>query len=179
MRAALLHHNDPVANILARYLTSLLHSRPSADDGLDPIISQHIGDLIALGLGPSRDGLEEISQRGVRASRLRAIKDDVSSGFASHDLSVQNIAFQHGITPRYVQMLFEGEGTTFSEFVLARRLEHAFALLTAPAHSNLRIAEIALASGFSDISYFNRAFRRRFGDTPSGVRRTGTSQERQ
>jgi AraC-like DNA-binding protein len=75
-------------------------------------------------------------------------------------------------------MLFEGEGTTFSEFVLARRLEHAFELLTAPAHNNLKVADIALASGFSDISYFNRAFRRRYGDTPSGVRRASTSQER-
>jgi AraC-like DNA-binding protein len=178
LRAAPLHHNDPVASILSRYLTSLLHSPPSVQDGLDAIISRHIGDLIALGLGPSKDGLEEISQRGVRASRLRAIKDDVSSGFSAHDLSVQTIAVQHGITPRYVQMLFEGEGTTFSEFVLARRLEHAFELLTAPAHNNLKVADIALASGFSDISYFNRAFRRRYGDTPSGVRRASTSQER-
>jgi transcriptional regulator GlxA family with amidase domain len=34
----------------------------------------------------------------------------------------------------------------------------------------LRIIDIAFAAGFSDVSHFNRIFRRRFGDTPSGVR---------
>ena len=34
----------------------------------------------------------------------------------------------------------------------------------------VRIADIALESGFADLSQFNRAFRRRFGDTPSGMR---------
>jgi len=33
-----------------------------------------------------------------------------------------------------------------------------------------RIAEIALRSGFSDASYFNRIFRKRFGETPRNVR---------
>jgi len=27
-----------------------------------------------------------------------------------------------------------------------------------------------LDAGFGDLSYFNRSFRRRYGDTPSGVR---------
>jgi AraC-like DNA-binding protein len=30
--------------------------------------------------------------------------------------------------------------------------------------------DVALRVGFSDISYFNRLFRFRFGDTPKGVR---------
>jgi AraC-like DNA-binding protein len=34
----------------------------------------------------------------------------------------------------------------------------------------MRVAEIALEAGFSDISYFNRLFRARFGDTPTGIR---------
>jgi AraC-like DNA-binding protein len=32
------------------------------------------------------------------------------------------------------------------------------------------ISEIALSSGFGDVSYFNRAFRRRYGASPSEVR---------
>jgi AraC-like DNA-binding protein len=32
------------------------------------------------------------------------------------------------------------------------------------------ITDIAFASGFGDVSHFNRVFRRRYGDTPSGVR---------
>src|SRR5262249_44100849 len=34
------------------------------------------------------------------------------------------------------------------------------------------ITSVAFDAGFGDLSYFNRTFRRRFGDTPSGVRST-------
>ena len=74
-------------------------------------------------------------------------------------------------------MLFEAEGTTFSEFVLARRLEHALQMLTLPSHAHLKITDIALASGFLDISYFNRVFRRRFSATPSEVRNSRAGAE--
>ena len=50
------------------------------------------------------------------------------------------------------------------------RLKHAFMLLTAQDKSDVRICDIALQAGFSDISHFNRLFRSRFGDTPKGVR---------
>jgi AraC-like DNA-binding protein len=43
-------------------------------------------------------------------------------------------------------------------------------MLTDPRRLHLAIIDIALAVGFGDVSYFNRVFRRRFGDTPSGVR---------
>ena len=35
---------------------------------------------------------------------------------------------------------------------------------------DVRICDIALQAGFSDISHFNRLFRSRFGGTPSDVR---------
>ena len=34
----------------------------------------------------------------------------------------------------------------------------------------LRVCDVALKAGFSDISHFNRLFRSHFGDTPKGVR---------
>ena len=43
------------------------------------------------------------------------------------------------------------------------RLKHAFTLLTAEGSIDLRIWNIALQAGFSDISHFNRLFRSRFG----------------
>jgi AraC-like DNA-binding protein len=37
-------------------------------------------------------------------------------------------------------------------------------------HERRKVSEIAYACGFNEISYFNQAFRRRFGATPSDVR---------
>jgi AraC-like DNA-binding protein len=53
---------------------------------------------------------------------------------------------------------------------MERRLEKAAALLRDPHWRACKIADIAAESGFSDLSYFNRAFRRRFGGTPSDIR---------
>ena len=74
-------------------------------------------------------------------------------------------------------MLFETEGTTFSQFVLARRLSLARRMLADPWLDHQAIAAIAYEAGFGDLSYFNRAFRRHFGMTPGEVRmeRAGTA----
>ncbi|RWF05191.1 MAG: AraC family transcriptional regulator, partial [Mesorhizobium sp.] len=39
-----------------------------------------------------------------------------------------------------------------------------------PLAFGMRVSEIAMTSGFSDVSYFNRCFRRRFGYTPKSAR---------
>jgi len=38
------------------------------------------------------------------------------------------------------------------------------------AYPERKISTIALDAGFGDLSYFNRAFRRRYGMRPSGLR---------
>jgi AraC-like DNA-binding protein len=62
----------------------------------------------------------------------------------------------------------EGTGRSLTEHVNELRLERAFALLA--CGGDRRVSDIALEAGFSDVGYFNRLFRSRFGDTPLGVR---------
>jgi AraC-like DNA-binding protein len=69
-----------------------------------------------------------------------------------------------------VRKLFEEEGSSFSFFVLSERLSRAWRMLGNHRYAHLNIARIAQENGFSDISYFNRVFRRHFGATPSDVR---------
>jgi AraC-like DNA-binding protein len=53
-----------------------------------------------------------------------------------------------------------------------RRLVRAHRLLTDPRWADRNIASIAFASGFGDLSYFNRTFKRLYGETPSDIRST-------
>jgi len=69
-----------------------------------------------------------------------------------------------------VQKLLETEGTTYSEFTLASRLERVFTALKDTHSRQASISDIAFDHGFSDISNFNHAFRRRFGASPSDIR---------
>jgi AraC-like DNA-binding protein len=54
--------------------------------------------------------------------------------------------------------------------VLDRRLERAVALLRDPGWQQRKISDIAAVAGFTDLSHFNRSFRRRYGATPSDIR---------
>jgi len=83
---------------------------------------------------------------------------------------VAALAVRHGCTPRFIQRLFEFEGTSLTDYLLAERLALAHRMLTDPRRDGDKISAIALDAGFGDLSYFNRVFRRRYGDTPSGVR---------
>jgi AraC-like DNA-binding protein len=80
------------------------------------------------------------------------------------------LAARHCVTPRYVQTLFEGEGTTFSQFLRGERLARVHRMLRDPRHAGHSISGIAYDAGFGDLSHFNRAFRRRYGATPSEMR---------
>jgi AraC-like DNA-binding protein len=66
--------------------------------------------------------------------------------------------------------MFETEGTTFTQYLLTQRLARAYDLLGDPRRWADKVSAIAFDSGFADVSYFNRVFRRRFGAVPSDVR---------
>jgi AraC-like DNA-binding protein len=131
----------------------------------------HVHDLMALALGATRDGAALASVRGVRAARVNAIKAFVRDNIARPDLSVRTVASAQGLSARYVHMLFETEGTTFSSFVLEHRLTRAHRMLASPRFAGHTVSAIAFAAGFGDLSHFNRSFRRRFGASPTEVRR--------
>jgi AraC-like DNA-binding protein len=103
-------------------------------------------------------------------ARLCAIKADIAAHLGEQELSVNTVAARQGVSPRYVQMLFEAEGTTFSRFVLGQRLASAHRLLSDPRYAACTITAIALEAGFGDLSTFNHAFRRAYGGPPSDVR---------
>jgi AraC-like DNA-binding protein len=166
-----IRRGTPGLGLLESYVTSLL----SDDDTfvgptLPHLAASHITDLLALTLGAVGDSAAVAEGRGVSAARLRAIKDDVIKHLGSRVLTIDGLAGRHRVTPRYIQRLFENEGTSFTEFVLGQRLARAHRLLSDPRQTERTISSIAFEVGFGDLSYFNRVFRRYYGDTPSNVR---------
>lgn len=172
--ACLLPRETESLRLLAAYIQSLNNSVPLANPGNRALVARYTCDLIALMLGATRDAAAAAEARGLSAVRLQAIKTHIASSLGKIDLSVGAVATEHGMTARQVQRLFEAENTTFSEFLLDRRLERVHRALKRPVCSQ-RISEIALENGFGDLSHFNRAFRRRFGETPSDTRKKSTA----
>ncbi|HKS61075.1 MAG TPA: AraC family transcriptional regulator [Xanthobacteraceae bacterium] len=161
-------HGTPALSLLRDYV-SLIKQEQASDD-LQQCIVSHFYDLAAVAIGATRDAAEQAQGCGLRAARLHAIKRDVAQNLGQPGLSVTALALRHGCTPRLIQRLFEGEGTSFTDYVLTQRLICAHRLLTDPHHAAEKISTIAFDAGFGDVSYFNRVFRERYGDTPSAIR---------
>jgi AraC-like DNA-binding protein len=167
--------SSPQLRMLVRYLDLAQHDNVVTTPELAAAFTEHVCDLLALALGPTPEAAERARMRGLRAARLRAMQDDVRKSCHHSDLSVHAVAARHGVGARYVQRVFEESGSTFTQYVAEQRLACAYRALRRPSSSQMPISTIAFDCGFSDVSHFNRAFRRRFGCTPSEVRKTSWS----
>jgi AraC-like DNA-binding protein len=155
--------------LLVDYAGVLEDGHAMATPGLRHLAVTHMHDLVALALGATGDATEAAKLGGVRAARLRKIKSDVADHLGGA-LSIADVAARHRLPVRYVQRLFEAEGTTFTEFLLEQRLARVHRMLIDPRFAGHAISMIAIDAGFHHLSYFNRAFRTRFGASPSDVR---------
>jgi AraC-like DNA-binding protein len=156
--------------LLSTYIEGLIEESALNSADTARLVVTQIYDIAALIMGATRDAAEIAKGRGLRVARLRAIKADIAEKLASPKLSVQAVATRQGISPRYVQILFEEQGTTFSQYVTGQRLARAYRLLTDAQLADRSITSVALDVGFGDLTYFNRVFRQCYGGTPSEVR---------
>ncbi|WP_165949378.1 helix-turn-helix domain-containing protein [Kribbella turkmenica] len=170
----LLPADTAVLRLLTSYVRGAL-SGPVLSTALAEIVVLHLTDLIGHSLEPHQ--LSPPANRpSVRAARLMAIKSDIDRRLTDPALSPITVAARHGISTRYLHKLFEDETTTYSRYVLDRRLAIAHRTLRDPRNAGQTISSIAHDVGFGDLAYFNRAFRRRFHITPSELRRRGVGE---
>ncbi|GEC54661.1 AraC-like DNA-binding protein [Bradyrhizobium japonicum] len=155
--------------LFTSYMKSVLRTKALSTPKLRETVVTHIHDLVALAIDDC-PALGESSASAVVAARHRAVLDYIATHFQEPGLSVQAVARRQGISSRYLQRLMASSGPSFTERMNELRLQQALKLLTEPDAGRQRISDIALEVGFSDVSYFNRLFRTRFGDSPRGVR---------
>ncbi|WP_022722832.1 helix-turn-helix domain-containing protein [Rhodopseudomonas sp. B29] len=74
-----------------------------------------------------------------------------------------------GISPRQLQRSFARHGDSARDQILSTRLERARRRIQ--SEPELTVTEAAYGCGFSDLSFFYRAFRRQFGSAPGERRR--------
>lgn len=86
--------------------------------------------------------------------------------YADTDLS--STSKQFGFTPNYLsQYLYKYTGYHYSEFIHNLKMQNAANYLL---HSNSSIPEIAEMTGYSDVSYFRKVFKKKFGISPGTYR---------
>jgi AraC-like DNA-binding protein len=153
---------------LAMDYSDLLLRHPAAVDEAGMAIARHLMDLASLGLGARGELALAAERGGLRAVRLKAVLMIVQRRFSEPDFSAQKLAAAAGLSERYVNELLYEAGASFTTRLNELRLRKAADLLALAGER--RVSDIAFESGFNDLSYFNRCFRRRFGLTPSAAR---------
>jgi AraC-like DNA-binding protein len=127
-------------------------------------------DVLALALEMGEeDGLT--ADRTVQQVRLRSVKAWIEEHLADPDLSLEKVAKNNGISLRHLHYLFRLTDMSVSEWIWDRRLQRCYDALTRREPRLLSVTEVAYRFGFSSSSHFSTAFRRKFGISPSDLRR--------
>lgn len=108
---------------------------------------------------------------GMRAALLEHIFQTIEMRLSDPNLNYHQVASEHGISPRYLQKLFESIDDSFGHYVKVRRLERCRLDLRSPLHVQKSISDILFQWGFNDSASFSRAFREQFGVSPREYRR--------
>ena len=83
-------------------------------------------------------------------------------------LSLEDMSARTGFSKFHFSRLFKKyTGYNFSDYLCARRVNEARMLLLVPETS---VTDVAISSGFSSISTFNRVFKQQTGLSPSEYR---------
>lgn len=114
--------------------------------------------------------------RKKKTARLRRITEYVDSHYADK-ITLAELAEKEGITVTYLShFIHDNLNMTFQDYVNNIRFEKALKLI---AKSNMRLMDVSLESGFSDVKYLNKMFEKRFGCTPKEYRSDLPEQEAQ
>lgn len=132
-------------------------------------LGERLLDLIAL-LMVEGAGAGAAGETSVRiAHRERALRH-IRAHLGDPELGPEAVARAGGISLSYLHQLFRGAGPGVEECIVAERLEQCRRWLRDPGCRHLSISTIAYRAGFSHPAHFSRAFKRRFGATPSELR---------
>lgn len=84
-------------------------------------------------------------------------------------ISLEDVAEVVHLTPHYVSKLFKKEvETTFVNYVMDRKMEHAMDLLK---YTDMPIINIAMDLSYQEHNYFSKVFKKKVGITPSEYRK--------
>ncbi len=125
-------------------------------------------------LGAALTRNKESLDRNPRTSLFERIRAFIEKRLDEPDLSPSTIAGAHGISVRYLHLVFSERGVTVGEWVRLRRLAQCRVALT-DVRQDRTITEIAMKWGFSDAAHFSRSFKAAFGISPNAFRRAKTS----
>ncbi|AKF43563.1 helix-turn-helix domain-containing protein [Pseudomonas fragariae (ex Marin et al. 2024)] len=160
LTALSMSRDNPLNGLVFDFFTGLAALENRVGESQQARITEQGLDLLAMALSERVKGQAQGSRR---SGLLLRIKDHIQANLADTKLSLASVSVRFGVSTRYVSSLFQDEQTSFGRYLLGSRLQRCASDLREPLLANRQISEIAWRWGFSDVAYFSRVFRQRFG----------------
>lgn len=151
--------------ILTAFLRSVWENEDAGAD-FEEAIAGIIMDMMAgvFKAGSNSDGVSD-GDGDKSGDRSKSIRAYIDAHISDPSLRASTVAKAMGVSSRSMQMVFARSGMTATEYIVRQRLKLAATRLMDGATN---ITELAYDLGFSDLTYFSKSFRRRFGVSPRG-----------
>ncbi|NEU99450.1 helix-turn-helix transcriptional regulator [Bradyrhizobium sp. UFLA 03-164] len=158
------------APLLEACLADFKEATETGDTARIPALVKIVADLALIERGAIRPGSRR-AQQALRAGRLSVARRLITRHLAKPSLSPGMVADMLGVSVRYLHVLFEVTGASFSQTVTAERLSESRRLLCEKPPRP--IADVALSCGFGSLATFYRIFSASEGLTPGEYRAEG------
>ena len=100
-----------------------------------------------------------------RYDKIKPAVELIQAEFLKRDISMENLTATSGISEAYLKRLFgERFGMPPKKYIIQMKINHAAELLRAGRY---KVADVALMSGYTDIYFFSRQFKKYMGISPS------------
>jgi len=140
--------------VIAFDVADLERSVAGADRNLLPIVEQHLDKLLSA---------------DVKAALVQDVRGVLAQVLCDGNPTIRVVAKRLGMSVRTLQRRLDEHGVVFRDLVQEIRHELAERYL---AERSANLTEVAFLLGYSELSTFDRAFRRWTGSTPVAARRS-------
>jgi AraC-like DNA-binding protein len=152
------------ATLRATILQFLLEPSERAAPAFEERAQMLLGSLLRCHLHGASNSVSSMSY-------LLTIKQYVADHLSDARLTPDAIAKAVGVSIRHINRMLASDDTSLSAYIWSQRMGKAYADLIDPQLHHCSTGEIAFRWGFSSQSHFSRVIHRRFGVTPTELRR--------
>ncbi|SDS73656.1 AraC-type DNA-binding protein [Streptomyces sp. TLI_053] len=163
--------SGPVAALVAQSLLALAETAGDCPELVTGRLARNFTDLVAV-LVTAQTAPGAPAEEDSRYHRIQEIHSYIDRYLQDPGLDPKTIAAAHGISVRSLHKLFEGEDVTVSRLIQRRRLRATARELARRDGRRSTVSAVARRWGFTDPAHFSRAFRARYGISPSQYRDT-------
>lgn len=156
------------ARLLVRYMLALAAEQPQLDPASGAAAASAALELLRAAVEPRIPSSRAAMRSAIRAEIRRYVRSHLQDPL----LGPASIARSYAISVRALHSLFEDTDTSVAGLVRGERLDRCLEDLQRSNGGS--VTEIAFRWGFCDAAHFSRAFKRKFGATPSEIRRAAT-----